>query len=67
MTSLQADVDNILEMRGTEPETAPFELAKDNVLLFKSLTKKPPESLVVLRGTILAVLVRVRMLIFLGK
>lgn len=29
---LQADVDTILEMRGTKPESAPTELAEDTVL-----------------------------------
>lgn len=32
VTSLRADVDNILEMRGPDPETTPVQLAKDTLL-----------------------------------
>ena len=60
---MQADVDNILEMRGTEPETAPFELAEEIVLaaLFKALLRRHLRHVVVLRGTVLATLLRERM------
>lgn len=33
MESLRADVENILEMRGPEPETTPVELAEDIILV----------------------------------
>ena len=41
--SLRADVDNILEMRGPEHETAPIELIEDTVLvsLFTAPTTQP--------------------------
>lgn len=45
MASLHVDVDSILEMRGSEPETAPSELAEDTMLvaLFTAPAKPPPE------------------------
>ena len=48
MTSLRADVDSILEMRGTEPETAPFELTEGTV--FGALLTAPIEPLPEPRG-----------------
>ena len=43
--SLRADVENIMEMRGTEPETVRFKIEKDIVLatVFTAHTEPPPK------------------------
>ena len=45
MAILWVDMDNILEMRGPELQTAPVEIEKDTVLatLFTTPTSPPPE------------------------